>query len=142
MYDEFLAAIEERAKRFGPMRDANGRGKVHGECDDTVEVWLRIDGGKIRKGSFMTDGCGFSRKCCLEAVLLAEGMTTDQALAMTQAQVLEATGPLPKDHQHCALLAADTIHLAVENYLNPPEKISFSQQLKNLINRESPDASK
>jgi nitrogen fixation NifU-like protein len=140
MYDEFLAAIEERAKRFGPMRDANGHGKVHGTCGDTVDVWLRIDGGKIRKGSFMTDGCGFSRRCCLEAVLLAEGMTPDQAKAMTQEQVMEATGPLPEDHQHCAQLAADTVHLAVEHYLNPPEKVSLSQQLKKLIHRDRHNA--
>ncbi|MDF7806971.1 iron-sulfur cluster assembly scaffold protein [Pontiellaceae bacterium B12219] len=133
MYDEFLAAIEERAKRFGPMRDANGHAKVHGECDDIVDIWLRIDGGKIRKGSFMTNGCGFSRKCCLMAVELAEGMTPEEALAMTQAQVLEATGPLPADHEHCAQLAADTVGLAVKNYLNPPEKRSLSQHFKNLL---------
>ncbi|MDF7798660.1 iron-sulfur cluster assembly scaffold protein [Pontiellaceae bacterium B1224] len=140
MFEDALAAIEARAKRFGPMRDANGYAKVHGTCGDIVEIWLRIDGGKIRSGTFITNGCGFSKHCCNEAVQLAEGMTPDQAKAMTQAQVLEATGPLPEDHVHCALLAAHTVALAAENYLNPPEKISLSEQLKRLINRERPHA--
>lgn len=135
-----MAAIEARAKRFGPMRDANGYAKVHGTCGDIVEIWLRVDGGKIRHGSFMTSGCGYSMHCCNGAVQLAEGLTPDEAKVLTQAQVLEATGPLPEDHKHCALLAADTVRLAVENYLSPPEKIPLSQQLKNLLNRERPHA--
>lgn len=136
MHDDVMAAIEARAKRFGPMRDANGYAKVHGTCGDIVEIWLRIDGGKIRNGSFMTSGCEFSKHCCNNAVQLAEGMTPNEALAMTQAQVLEATGPLPEDHEHCALLAANTVQLAVENYLNPPEKVPLSQQLKKLLQRD------
>ncbi|MDF7822907.1 iron-sulfur cluster assembly scaffold protein [Pontiellaceae bacterium B12227] len=140
MYENAIAAIEARAKRFGPMRDANGYAKVHGECDDIVEIWLRIDGGKIRSGSFMTNGCGFSKHCCNMALQLAEGMTPDEAKGMTQAQVLEVTGPLPEDHEHCALLAADTIGLAVEHYLNPPPKIPLSEKLKQLLSREPTDA--
>ncbi len=131
--DDVVAALATRAKRFGPMRDANGYAKVHGECNDIVEIWLRIDGGKIRNGSFMTNGCGFSKHCCSTALELAEGMTPDQARAMTQAQVLEATGPLPEDHEHCVLLSINTIALAVHHYLNPPEKVPLSQQLKKLF---------
>lgn len=140
MHEDVMAAIEARSKRFGPMRDANGHAKILGECGDLVEVWLRIDGGKVRHGSFMTSGCGFSKHCCHTAVQLAEGMTPDEAMAMTQAQVLAATGPLPEDHEHCALLAADAIQLAVEHYLHPPEKIPLSQQLKRLLSREQPHA--
>ena len=132
--DDVVACIEARAKRFGPMRDANGYAKVYGTCGDTVEIWLRIDGGKIRHGSFLTNGCGCSKHCCNCAVQLAEGMTPEKAMALTQAQVLEATGPLPEDHEHCALLAANTVRLDVENYLNPPENILLSTKLKNLIN--------
>ena len=140
MYEDAIAAIEARAKRFGPMRDANGYAKVHGECDDMVEIWLRIDGGKVRSGSFMSNGCGYSKHCCNTALQLAEGMKPAEALAMTQAQVLETTGPLPEDHEHCAKLAANTIVLAVENYLNPPPKVLLSEKLKKLLSRETTDA--
>lgn len=142
MYEDALAAIEARAKRFGPMRDANGYAKIDGECGDIAEIWLRIDGGKIRSGSFMSNGCGFSKHCCNKALQLAEGMTPDQAMALTQAQVLEATGPLPEDHEHCALLAARTIARAVEHYLNPPAKVPLSQQLKNIFSKEQSNAGK
>lgn len=135
MFDDAMKALESRAKRFGPMRDANGYGRIHGECNDTAEIWLRIDGGKIRKGSFMTDGCGYSRHCCNKAVELAEGMTPSDAAVLTQEQVLEATGPIPEDHQHCALLAANTIHKAVDNFLNPPPKQALSEILKEWLTK-------
>ncbi|WP_372808835.1 iron-sulfur cluster assembly scaffold protein [Pontiella sp.] len=135
MLDHVMTAIEERAKRFGPMRDANAYAKVHGECGDTAEIWLRIDGGKIRRGSFMADGCGWSRLCCAKAAALAEGMTIEQAKRMTQAQVLEAAGEVPADHRHCALLAAETIHSAVDDFLNPTTKPTLSQWLKGIIGK-------
>ncbi|VGO22381.1 iron-sulfur cluster assembly scaffold protein [Pontiella sulfatireligans] len=135
MFNDAMKAIESRAKRFGPMRDANAYAKVRGACNDTAEIWLRIDGGKIRKGSFMTDGCGYSKHCCNKAIELAEGMRPEEAEAMTQAQVLEASGPIPEDHQHCALLAADTIKLAIAHFYNPPEKQTLSQWLKRILKK-------
>ncbi len=116
MYDDIMKQLEERAKRFGPMRDANGYAKVHGECGDIVEVWLRIDGGRIRKSSFLTDGCGYSKHCCSTAICMSEGMTVAQADAMSGADVLEKCDPIPEDHLHCADLAADTVHAAVESF--------------------------
>jgi nitrogen fixation NifU-like protein len=135
MLDHVMAVIENRAKRFGPMRDANAYAKVLGECGDTAEIWLRIDGGKIRNGSFMTDGCGWSKLCCATAAELAEGMTIKQAKQMTKEQVLEATGEVPVDHQHCALLAANTIHSAIDDFLCPTTKPTLSQWLKGMMNK-------
>lgn len=135
MFDDMMKAIEARAQRFGPMRDANAYAEICGECGDTAEIWLRIDAGKIRKGSFMNDGCGWSKQCCDAAVQLAEGMTPDQAAQMTQAQVLQKTGPVPEDHQHCTLLAATTVHQAIDNWKNPPKKPTLSQWLKGIMNK-------
>ncbi|MCK5675983.1 MAG: iron-sulfur cluster assembly scaffold protein [Verrucomicrobia bacterium] len=67
MIEDLTARIEARPKNFGPMRDASAHGKITGPCGDTVEVWLRIDGGRIRKASFMSDGCGHSVHCALLA---------------------------------------------------------------------------
>lgn len=133
MFDDMMAAIEARPKNFGPMKDANGRAKIKGPCGDTVEVWLRIDGGKVRKGTFMSDGCGYSQHCCSVAVKLTVGMRTEEAAELTQAQVLEATGPLPDDHRHCALLAANTIKAAVADYRAAPHSATFWQRLQRRL---------
>ncbi len=139
MFDNVMKTIESRPKNFGRMRDASTHASITGPCGDTVEVWLRIDAGKIRKGSFMSDGCGHSQYCCSDAVKLAEGMRPDEAAAMTQAQVLEAVGPIPEDHRHCALLAANAIRQAIENFYATPAKVPLGQQIKHLFKKSVPE---
>lgn len=136
MFDPMMAHIEARPKNLGAMRDASTCAKITGPCGDTVEVWLRIDSGKIRKGSFISDGCGYSQLCCSTAVKLIEGMRPDEAAEITRAQVLEATGPIPEDHRHCALLAANTIRQAIENYHSKPDRIPVGKRIKRLFTRE------
>jgi NifU-like protein involved in Fe-S cluster formation len=135
MFNDVMKALEARAKRFGPMRDANAYAKIKGTCGDVAEIWLRIDGGKIRKGSFMSDGCGWSKHCLNAAAELAEGKRPEEAAKMTQAHVLAAAGEVPEDHQHCALLAAETVQQAVENYLNPPPKQTLGRKMKGWIGK-------
>ena len=130
MFDDMMAAIEARPKNLGPMKDANGQAKIKGPCGDTVEMWLRIDGGKIRKATFMSDGCGYSQYCCSMATKLAEGMRTEEAAELTQAQVLAAAGTLPEDHRHCALLAANTIKAAVADFHATPSTATLWQRLQ------------
>lgn len=135
MFNNLMEAIEARPKNFGPMKAASAHARITGPCGDTVEIWLQISGGRIRKGSFMSDGCAYSVYCCSTAVKLAEGMLTEQAAQLTQAQVLEATGPVPDDHRHCALLAANTIQKAIANFYETPAKQPFWQKLRGLFNK-------
>jgi hypothetical protein len=43
--------------------------------------------------------------------VLATGRTIQEAMQLTQREVLAGIGGLPKDHEHCALLAATTVPL-------------------------------
>jgi len=130
MFDDMMAAIDARPKNFGPMKDANAHSKIKGPCGDTVEVWLDIGSNKIQQATFMTDGCAHSTHCCSVAVKLAEGMRLEEAEELTQAQVLEVAGAIPPDHQHCALLAANTIKKAIAEFYTKPAKQPFWQRLQ------------
>jgi len=129
MFDEQMAKIDERPDNFGVMKDASSHAKYKGPCGDTAEVWLRIDGGKIRKATYMSDGCGYSNACCSAAAKLSEGMTPDEAKNMTQGAILARVGPVSADHEHCALLAATVVQMAVFDYLENPVQKSFKQKL-------------
>ena len=139
MFDELMAKIDARPENFGVMRDASSHAKIQGPCGDTVEVWLRIDGGKIRKASFMTDGCAHSALCCGTAVGMTEGMRPEEAEALSQKEILKAVGPIPEDHRHCALLAANVIKKAVADYYEKPAKRSLKQKLKHLFKPRTPE---
>ena len=134
MFENLINPIEARPENFGPMHDASAHAKITGPCGDTVEVWLRIDGGKIRKGSFISDGCAQSLHCCSIAVKMTEGLDLEEAAELQPARVLEAADPVPEDHRHCALLAINVIRKALADYQTLPGKIPLKQHLKKLFN--------
>jgi len=135
MFDEMMDSIDARPDNFGPLRDANAHAKYKGPCGDTAEMWLRIDGGRIRKATFMTDGCAPSVACCSAAARLVEGMKPERAKKLSQQKVLEAAGDIPPDHHHCALLAAATIQSALLDWAAQPENPSFKDRLKSKFKR-------
>ncbi len=101
---------------MGVLEKFNGHAKVTGPCGDTMEFWLDVKNGKIEKISFITDGCTPSLASGSMATCLAQGKTIAEAKAITQKDILRELGGLPEDGEHCALLAANTLKAACENY--------------------------
>ncbi|MFC2062689.1 iron-sulfur cluster assembly scaffold protein [Chloroflexota bacterium] len=67
--------------------------------------------------TFMTDGCGTSIASGSMTADMAKGKDIRQALKIGQQDVLDALGGLPEESQHCALLAANTLKQAIQDYL-------------------------
>ena len=104
-------------RNLGDMSDADGFGKVTGSCGDTMEIWLKVNSGTIADASFMTDGCGTSIASGSMVTELAKGRSVSEARRISQQDVLSALGGLPKESEHCALLAADTLKEAIRDYM-------------------------
>jgi len=102
----------------GPLKVFDGHARITGPCGDTMEFWLTARNGKVHRVSFITDGCGPSLACGSMATCLAEGKRVEDAAGLQQQDILEALGGLPKEFEHCALLAANTLKAAGEDYLN------------------------
>jgi nitrogen fixation protein NifU and related proteins len=101
---------------LGTILHPDGHARVTGSCGDTLEMFLRVAGGRITEASFMADGCLFTLAAGSTAVSLARGLTPSEAAAVGSRDLLEQLGDLPADHEHCAKLAADTLHAAVLDY--------------------------
>ena len=103
---------------MGRLQDFNGHAKITGPCGDTMEFWLQVRDEKIKKVSFITDGCGPSIASGSMTTRLAEGKSLEEVKSINQQDVLKALEGLPKDHEHCALLATNTLKAACEDYLS------------------------
>ena len=101
----------------GPMGGADGHARITGPCGDTMEVWLKTEGGCISRASFITNGCGPTLVCGSMATELAAGKSPKEAAKLGQEDILDALGGLPEESLHCALLAANTLRAAVSDYL-------------------------
>jgi nitrogen fixation NifU-like protein len=103
-------------RNFGKLEEPNGFAKVTGSCGDSMSIWIRIVDGIVSEISFNTDGCGTSIASASMVTVLAKGKTVGDARKIGQWDVVKALGGLPKESEHCGLLAASALLGAIENF--------------------------
>ena len=102
-------------RNVGEIPDADGVGQVgNAKCGDIMKMYLKIKDGVIEDVKFETFGCGIASSSM--ATEMIKGKTIDEALAVTNRQVVEALGGLPAHKLHCSVLAEESIKSAIKNY--------------------------
>ena len=127
-YSEVVIDHAQNPRNVGAIHRADGSASITGPCGDTMEIWLAVRDGTIKRATFWTDGCGTSIAAGSMVTELVKGMTIANALRITQQDVLDALGGLPEESLHCALLAANTVKEAAKDYLttrNEPWKRAY-----------------
>ena len=104
-------------KNLGEIENADGFASVTGPCGDTMQIWLKMNNGSII-ASFKTDGCGNAIASCGMATEMCKGKIISEAQKIEQKDILVALDGLPEEGEHCALLAANTLKAAIEDYLS------------------------
>ena len=117
-------------RNVGEIADADGVGEVgNAKCGDIMKMYLKINGNIIEDVKFETFGCGSAIASSSMATELIKGKTIDEALAVTNKQVVDALGGLPAHKLHCSVLAEESIKSAVKDYYDrnniPYDKSKF-----------------
>jgi nitrogen fixation NifU-like protein len=102
-------------KNLGRMSEPDTRGLVHGWCGDTMEIYLRLNGEKIKEATFMTDGCGPTVACGSMLTTMVTGKSLEEADEILPEDLIEALDGLPEESVHCAELAVGTLQNALFN---------------------------
>jgi len=101
----------------GKMETPDAYARVTGKCGDTMEIYLKFKDDRVQEASYVTNGCGSSTVCGSFAAEMAIGKDPDELSAITGEAVLEKIGRFPKEDEHCAFLAADTLQEALKDYM-------------------------
>jgi len=104
-------------KYCGVMDGADRHARMKGSCGDTMEMYISVDGDRIKQISYVTDGCSSSSIAGSFTAELATGKTFVEVLDMTGADVLAEIGTFPEAEEHCAHLAVTTLQEAVNSFL-------------------------
>ena len=106
-------------RNVGEIADADGVGQVgNAKCGDIMRMYIQVDPETqvITDVKFNTFGCGSAIASSSMATEMIKGKTIDEALAVTNRQVVEALGGLPAHKLHCSVLAEESIKSAIKNY--------------------------
>jgi len=85
-------------------------------CGDFIRVSIKVNDGRISDFKFLTMGCPGAISTSSIATELALGKTLDEALKLTDNDVIEAAGGIPARKAHCSLLAIKGLHEAILSY--------------------------
>ncbi len=102
------------------MNAPDGSAWITGLCGDTMEFYLVISENVVTQVSYYTDGCSTSQYCGSVSAGLAEGKTIDEVLAISPALVINSQKDQPVESVHCSILAVNTLHKALAQYLLRP----------------------
>ena len=104
-------------RNVGEIKDPSGVGEVgNAKCGDIMKMYLKIKDNVIEDVKFETFGCGSAIASSSIATEMIKGKTIDEALAVTNKQVVDALGGLPAHKLHCSVLAEEAIKSAVKDY--------------------------
>lgn len=118
MYSEKVMDHFSNPRNVGEIEDADGVGQVGNPvCGDVMKLTIKVDDGKISDVKFKTFGCGAAVATSSMVTELVKGKTIDEALAISNKAVADALDGLPPQKMHCSNLAADALHLAIDDYV-------------------------
>ncbi len=81
-----------------------------------MKITIKVQGDRIEDVEFKTFGCGAAIATTSMVTELVKGKTIEEALQVTNQEVVEALDGLPPIKVHCSLLAEEAIKAAIEDY--------------------------
>ena len=117
LYTETVMDHFMNPRNVGEIENADGVGEVgNAKCGDIMKMYLKIDNDVITDVKFETFGCGSAIASSSMATEMVKGKTVEEALAITNKQVVDALGGLPAHKLHCSVLAEESIKSAIKDY--------------------------
>mgnify|MGYP003626475375 FL=1 len=91
-------------------------------CGDVMKLQLRInDNGIIEDAKFKTFGCGSAIASSSYITTLVEGLTVEEAMEITNADIAKELS-LPPVKIHCSVLAEDAVKAAIADWKEKKNK--------------------
>ncbi len=127
LYSEKVIDHFSNPRNVGEIEDASGVGMVGSEaCGDIMKLYIKVEDGVITEARFKTFGCGAAIASSSVATEMIKGKTVEEALKLTNKQVIEELGGLPPVKIHCSVLAEEALKAALEDYMKKNEASNAS----------------
>jgi nitrogen fixation protein NifU and related proteins len=138
MYTDLVMDHFTNPRNVGEIDDADGVGQIGNPvCGDVMRITIAVDGkDHIEDVKFKTFGCGAAVATSSMVTEMVMGKSLAEAADISNKAVAEALGGLPPNKMHCSNLAADALHLAIQDYLVRSGREAEVEQILKALPKE------
>lgn len=117
LYNDTVMDHFMNPRNVGELENPDGTGTYGSPvCGDMMQIQINVENDVITDAKFKTFGCGSAIASSSMATSMIIGKTIDEALEISNKQIIEELGGLPAVKVHCSVLADHAIKSAIYDY--------------------------
>jgi len=119
MYSEKVMEHFRRPQNAHSMPNADAQGSIGDpSCGDSLKMFIKVKDNVIHEISYLVFGCCASIATSSMTSIIAKGKTLEEALEITEQDIIEALDGLPEEKKHCSNLGVSALRIAIQDYMD------------------------